>query len=175
MLDEGLSYLRLDGGKVFRFATRTIVASLNDVLERAGMTPEDIDLFIPHQANARIIDYAAKQFGLPDEKVVKNLDRYGNTSAASIPIALSEVLDEGRAKPGDTLALVGFGAGLTWASAIFTLGPLVSQDRQRQQGARAALNGAQASGGATGASRPVVRAPNLRRSEGDAGRRRWRV
>ena len=158
VLDEGLSYLRLDGGKVFRFATRTIVNSLNTVLEQAGMTPEDIDLFIPHQANARIIDYAARQFGLPEEKVVKNLDRYGNTSAASIPIALSEVLDEGRAQAGDTLALVGFGAGLTWAAALFTLGSLRSQDRQRQKeatGEKTALLDTQASGDGMESARPV--------------------
>jgi len=82
---------------------------------------DDIDLFVPHQANARIIEYAANEAGLPQEKVVVNVDRYGNTSAASVPLALAEALDEGRAQPGDTIAFVAFGAGLTWASAIFQL------------------------------------------------------
>ncbi|MEM6327176.1 MAG: beta-ketoacyl-ACP synthase III, partial [Bacteroidota bacterium] len=123
VIDERLHYLEMNGREVFKFATRTMGRSLMRVMREAGMGPDDIDLFIPHQANARIIEYAAKEFGLPDEKVVINVDRYGNTSAASIPIALSEALEAGRAKPGDTLAFVGFGAGLTWATSIFTLGP----------------------------------------------------
>ena len=125
-VDERLHYLRMDGRAVFRFATRTMGESLGRVMEQADMTPENIDLFVPHQANARIIEYAAKSFGLPMEKVVMNVERFGNTSAATIPIALSEALDQGRAKPGDTLAFVGFGAGLTWASCLFDLGPMVA-------------------------------------------------
>lgn len=124
VVDERLHYLRMNGREVFRFATRVMGESLQRVMAKAGVGPEAIDLFIPHQANARIIEYAAQAFELPPEKVVVNVDRYGNTSAASIPIALAEVLDEGRAKPGDTLALVGFGAGLTWAACLFDLGPL---------------------------------------------------
>ena len=115
--------LRMNGREVFKFATRTMVSSLEQVMEAADMTKDDIDLFVPHQANQRIIEYAAEQLGLPPEKVVMNVQRYGNTSAATIPIALSEALDEGRAQPGDTLAMVGFGAGLTWAAAIFDLAP----------------------------------------------------
>lgn len=136
VIDERMHYLEMNGREVFKFATRTMGQSLHRVMAEAGLTPDDIDLFVPHQANARIIEYAAKEFGLPDEKVVVNVDRYGNTSAASIPIALSEALDAGRAKPGDTLAFVGFGAGLTWATSIFTLGPFdahtASGDRQRE-------------------------------------------
>ncbi|MEM0962595.1 MAG: beta-ketoacyl-ACP synthase III, partial [Bacteroidota bacterium] len=140
VVDNRVHYLRMDGRAVFKFATRTMGESLQRVMEKAGVTVDDIDLFIPHQANARIIEYAAKQFGLPPEKVVMNVAEYGNTSAATIPIALSEALDDGRAKAGDTLAFVGFGAGLTWAACLFDLGPLAlasdpaGEDTERQQG-----------------------------------------
>ena len=135
-IDNRTHFLRMDGRAVFRFATRTMGESLQRVMAKAGAEVEDIDLFIPHQANARIIEYAAQQFGLPEDKVVMNLAEYGNTSAATIPIALSETLESGRAKPGDTLALVGFGAGLTWAACLFDLGPLaVEADRAAEPGA----------------------------------------
>jgi 3-oxoacyl-[acyl-carrier-protein] synthase-3 len=111
----------MNGRNVFRFATRIMNTALDEALEDAGMSVGDIDLFVPHQANARIIEYAANEAGLPHEKVVVNVDRYGNTSAASVPLALSEAFDDGRAKPGDTIALVAFGAGLTWAAAIVQL------------------------------------------------------
>ena len=126
-IDERLHYLRMDGRAVFKFATRTIVESVTRVLGQAGLAMDDIDLLIPHQANARIIEYAAENLGVPMEKVVMNVERFGNTSAASIPIALAEALDAGRARPGDRLALVGFGAGLTWAACAFQLGPLVAE------------------------------------------------
>ena len=122
-IDDGRQYLRMNGREVFKFATRTMVESLQQVMDAAGVTKDDVDLFIPHQANQRIIEYAAHKLDLPPEKVVLNVERYGNTSAATIPIALSEALDAGRAKPGDTLAMVGFGAGLTWAAAVFDLAP----------------------------------------------------
>ncbi len=124
-VDNRRQFIRMNGREVFRFATTTMGASLARTMKKAGVAPEDIALFVPHQANARIIEYAIQAMQLPPERVVMNVDRYGNTSAASIPIALSEALDEGRAKPGDTLAIVGFGAGLTWASAIVDLGPMV--------------------------------------------------
>ena len=114
--------IRMNGREVFKFATRVMVRALQEALDHADLTTDDIDLFIPHQANLRIIEYAVKQAGLPREKVYVNVDRYGNTSAASVPLALCEAFDEGRIKPGDTLAMVAFGAGLTWASAIFKLG-----------------------------------------------------
>ena len=123
-VDNRTHYLRMDGRAVFRFATQTMGEALARVMAKAGARVDDIDLFIPHQANARIIEYAAKQFNLPSEKVVMNVADYGNTSAATIPIALSEVLESGRAAAGDTLALVSFGAGLTWAACLFDLGPL---------------------------------------------------
>jgi hypothetical protein len=103
---------------VFRFATRILGKALRQTIQAAGLQTEDIDLFIPHQANARIIDSAARYVGLPQDKIFLNIDRYGNTSAASVPIALCEALDGGRAKVGDTLAFVAFGAGLTWAAAV---------------------------------------------------------
>lgn len=132
-IDERRQYLRMNGREVFKFATTTMGASLQRVMEKAGVTPGDVDLFIPHQANARIIEYAAKQMSLPPEKVVVNVERYGNTSAASVPIALSEALSDGRAKPGDTLALVAFGAGLTWAATIFDLGPTLTESPKRAE------------------------------------------
>ena len=128
-IDQRLHYLRMDGRAVFKFATRTMVESVGRVLGDAGLSLDDVDLLVPHQANARIIEYAAEQLGLPADKVVMNVERFGNTSAASIPIALSEVLDSGRAKAGDMLALVGFGAGLTWAACAFRLGSLVAVAR----------------------------------------------
>jgi len=121
-VDARLNYVRMNGREVFKFATRKMPETLEAVLGKAGLTVDDLDLLIPHQANLRIIEYAAGQLGIPMEKVVVNVDRYGNTSAASIPLALCEALDEGRARPGDTLALVAFGAGLTWASAVVRLG-----------------------------------------------------
>lgn len=114
--------IRMNGREVFKFATRVMGRALREALDQAGLTVDDIDLFIPHQANARIIEYAAQEAGLPMEKVMMNVDRYGNTSAASVPIALCEAFDAGRIRPGDTLAMVAFGAGLTWASCIFQLG-----------------------------------------------------
>ena len=120
-LDQGLHHIVMNGREVFKFATRVMGKSLRQALDKVDMTIEDIDLLIPHQANKRIIEFAMKLFKLPEEKVYVNIHKYGNTSAASIPLALVEALEEGRAKVGDTLAFVSFGAGLTWASAIVKL------------------------------------------------------
>ncbi|MBM3144440.1 MAG: ketoacyl-ACP synthase III [Chloroflexi bacterium] len=114
-------YLRMNGNEVFKFATRVLGKSLRQAIAKAGLTADDIDLIVPHQANVRIIESAARQAKLPMEKVFVNIHKYGNTSAASIPIALCEALEEGRARVGDTLAFVSFGAGLTWATAIVKL------------------------------------------------------
>ncbi len=121
-LDQGLHTLRMNGRQVFRFASRVLGKALRQAIQQAGMTVDDVDLFIPHQANARIIESAARYVGLPREKVFVNIERYGNTSAASIPIALCEAVEQGRAQPGDTLAFVAFGAGLTWAASVVKLG-----------------------------------------------------
>ena len=120
-LDQNLNYVRMNGREVFKFATRTLGSALREAIRDAGLTSDDIDLFIPHQANLRIIESAARIAGLPMEKVFVNIQKYGNTSAASIPIALCEALESGRARVGDTLAFVAFGAGLTWASAVVKL------------------------------------------------------
>jgi 3-oxoacyl-[acyl-carrier-protein] synthase-3 len=124
-IDQGLQYLKMNGRQIFRFATRVLGKALRQAIQEANLTTDDIDLFIPHQANARIIESAARYVNLPQEKVYVNIERYGNTSAASIPIALCEAFDEGRAKVGDTLAFVAFGAGLTWASAVVKIGERV--------------------------------------------------
>jgi 3-oxoacyl-[acyl-carrier-protein] synthase-3 len=137
----GDNYLRMNGREVFKFATSKMVQSLDQVMTDAGITADDIDLFIPHQANARIIEYAAQQAGIPMEKVVMNVERYGNTSAATIPIALAEAFDAGRAKPGDTLAFVGFGAGLTWAACIFQLAAKPAAPKEAKQHAHPAIEG----------------------------------
>ncbi|HLT58775.1 MAG: ketoacyl-ACP synthase III [Limnochordales bacterium] len=110
-------YVRMCGNDVFKFAVRVIEEASLEVLRRAGLTPSDVNLFIPHQANIRIIDAAARRLGLDWERIVVNVDRYGNTSAASIPIALGEALEAGRIRPGDYIVTVGFGAGLTWGAA----------------------------------------------------------
>ncbi|HEY43471.1 MAG TPA: ketoacyl-ACP synthase III [Anaerolineae bacterium] len=121
-LDQGLHYLRMNGRQIFRFATRVLGKALHQAIQQAGLTTDDIDLFVPHQANSRIIESAARYVGLPREKVFINIEQYGNTSAASIPIAMCEALEQGRIKTGDTVAFVAFGAGLTWASAVVKLG-----------------------------------------------------
>lgn len=117
-LEKKMHFIRMNGPEVFKFATRVLGEALRQVIQRAGLQTQDIDLFIPHQANIRIIESAAKSAGLPPEKIFVNIHKYGNTSAASIPMALAEALEDGRAKVGSTLAFVAFGAGLTWASAV---------------------------------------------------------
>ncbi len=121
-VDQGLHFLRMNGRKVYRFASRVIGRALEQAIEEANLTVDDIDLFIPHQANARIIESAAHHVGLPPERVFVNIEKYGNTSAASIPIALCEASEGGRVHQGDTLAFVAFGAGLTWAAAVVRIG-----------------------------------------------------
>jgi 3-oxoacyl-[acyl-carrier-protein] synthase-3 len=121
-VDERRQYLRMDGPEVFKFAVRTLASSLKRTIYQAGLTPDDIDLFIPHQANARIIEAAARQMRVPLDKFYMNLDRYGNTSAASVPLAMVEAIEEGRLKDGDLVAMCAFGAGLTWASLVMQMG-----------------------------------------------------
>lgn len=113
-----LHFIHMNGNEVFKFAVKVMGESALKALEAAGVEPDQVDILIPHQANNRIIQSAAKRLKLPMEKVIVNVDRYGNTSAASIPIALREAIDNGRVKDGSTLVLVGFGAGLTWASCV---------------------------------------------------------
>jgi len=121
-LARGAHYIQMDGPAVFRFAVQIIVDSTREVLDAAHLTVEDVDLFVPHQANRRIIDAAVRTLELPSDRVFINLDRYGNTSAASIPIALTEAIEGGRLHPGDNILMSGFGAGLTWGTALFQWG-----------------------------------------------------
>lgn len=113
-----LHYIYMSGGDVFKFAVRAMGASAEAALEKAGLTKEDIDFLVPHQANIRIIDAAVKRLGVSKDKVVVNLDRYGNMSAASIPVALDEAVRKGSIQQGDHLVLVGFGGGLTWGATV---------------------------------------------------------
>lgn len=122
VIDRGDNYLTMNGREVFKFATRVLPQSLQAILAQSGMSLEEVDLLIPHQANARIIDMAVRSLKLDPKKVFLNLHKYGNTSAASIPIALVEALEEDKIKPGDKVAMVSFGAGLTWASAMVEWG-----------------------------------------------------
>jgi 3-oxoacyl-[acyl-carrier-protein] synthase-3 len=116
-VSSGNHYIKMDGKAVFRFASRVMADATQKVVARAGLTLDEVDLVVPHQANLRIIQNSVlKQLKFPEEKVVVNLQRYGNTSTASIPIALCEAIDDGRVKPGNKLVFVGFGAGLTWAA-----------------------------------------------------------
>jgi 3-oxoacyl-[acyl-carrier-protein] synthase-3 len=112
-LARGEHYIRMEGKETYRYATKTMATTALKAIERAGWKPEEIDLFIPHQANVRIIESVAKGLGLPMDRMFVNLDRYGNTSAASVGMALAEAVDSGRIKIGDKIVLVAFGAGLT--------------------------------------------------------------
>jgi 3-oxoacyl-[acyl-carrier-protein] synthase-3 len=115
--DEG-RYVRMNGPEVYKFATRVVVESSMRCLEAAGLGVGDVDVFVPHQANRRIIDHAARRLGLDEDKVVANVDRYGNTSAGSIPICLDEAWSGGRIEAGDVVLMVGFGGGLAWGSCV---------------------------------------------------------
>ncbi len=119
--DHG-GYLDMDGKEIFRRAVRVVVDSAEQALADAGMTADDVDLLVPHQANLRIIQAACQRLGIPAERTAVVIDRYGNTSSASIPLALDDALAHGRVGPGDRLLLSGFGGGMTWASAVLRWG-----------------------------------------------------
>lgn len=112
------SLISMEGTQVFKFAIQAVPYCVEEVLRRSGKTVEDVDLFVFHQANARIIDAAVKRYHIPPEKVYKNIQDYGNTSAASIPLVLGELHEQGRIRPGDAILVVGFGGGLTWGGAL---------------------------------------------------------
>jgi 3-oxoacyl-[acyl-carrier-protein] synthase-3 len=127
-LQTGKHFIEMDGKEVFRFATRVMVQATHEALDNSGIGLDELDWIIPHQANIRIIEAAARGLKLPLERFVVNLDRYGNTSTASIPIATVEAIEDGRLQPGDKIVFVGFGAGLTWgALAAEWTGPLPSE------------------------------------------------
>ena len=116
--DDPQSFVKMNGREVFKFATRVMIYSANRVLEACGRTIEDVDVYVPHQANVRIIDHAVKKLGVPREKVVVNVDRYGNTSSGSIPLALADAAKAGMLEPGALVLMTGMGAGLTWGSTL---------------------------------------------------------
>ncbi|EGT0013646.1 ketoacyl-ACP synthase III [Clostridium perfringens] len=115
------NYINMNGREIFKFATKVMEESIVEILEKENIKIEDIDAIIPHQANLRIIDYVVKRLGIPREKFITNLQNYGNTSGASIPIALCESINEGNLKKGDNIIMVGFGGGLTWGAALIKL------------------------------------------------------
>ena len=112
------SFVKMNGREVYKFATRVLVSSAQKLLDEVGMTVDDVDVYVPHQANIRIIDHAAKKLGFPPEKVVVNVEKYGNTSSGSIPLALADAAADGRLKPGAKVLMTGMGAGLTWGSGL---------------------------------------------------------
>jgi 3-oxoacyl-[acyl-carrier-protein] synthase-3 len=116
--DDAGRFVKMNGREVFKFATRVMVTSAEAILEECGLTVDDVDVYVPHQANVRIIDHAVRKLGFPEEKVVVNVDRYGNTSSGSIPLALADAAADGRLRPGKLVLMTGMGAGLTWGSAL---------------------------------------------------------
>ncbi|PJF43551.1 MAG: 3-oxoacyl-ACP synthase [Phototrophicales bacterium] len=121
-IDNRNGYIKMDGRRVFKFASRTVAQSLKRVIDQAGLLPDDIDLFIPHQANARIVEAGARLLRQPVDKFYMNIHKYGNTSTASVPLAMVEAIEEGRLKDGDKVAMIAFGAGLTWATVVVQMG-----------------------------------------------------
>jgi 3-oxoacyl-[acyl-carrier-protein] synthase-3 len=115
---EGLHFVKMNGREVFKFATRVLISSAESVLAECGRTIEEVDVYVPHQANVRIIQYAVQRLGIPDEKVVIDVDRYGNTSSGSIPLALGDAKEDGRLRAGQLVLMTGMGAGLTWGSGL---------------------------------------------------------
>ena len=116
--DDPEQFVKMNGREVFKFATRVLVQSARAVLDRCGTSVGDVDVYVPHQANVRIIEHATKKLGIPSERVVINVDRYGNTSSGSIPLALADARADGRLRPGSLVLMTGMGAGLTWGSAL---------------------------------------------------------
>jgi 3-oxoacyl-[acyl-carrier-protein] synthase-3 len=114
----GQHYAKMNGREVFKFATRVLVDSAEKVLDECGVAVDDVDVYVPHQANVRIIEHARRKLGIPEERTVVNVDRYGNTSSGSIPLALSDAESDGRLQPGELVLMTGMGAGLTWGSAL---------------------------------------------------------
>lgn len=121
-IDRRLHYIQMNGSEVFKFAVRIMGDACLEALAACGLGKEDVDVFVPHQANWRIIDAAARRLGVPEERVVVNIDRYGNMSSASVPVALAQAVRAGRVRPGDIVVLVAFGAGLTWGATVLRWG-----------------------------------------------------
>ena len=115
---QRLHFVKMNGREVFKFATRVLVSSAQAVLAECGRSIEDVDVYVPHQANVRIIEHARQKLGIPEEKTVIDVDRYGNTSSGSIPLALADAKADGRLRPGQLVLMTGMGAGLTWGSGL---------------------------------------------------------
>ncbi|MEE9214102.1 MAG: 3-oxoacyl-[acyl-carrier-protein] synthase III C-terminal domain-containing protein, partial [Thermodesulfobacteriota bacterium] len=120
-LKDRAHFLKMKGNDVFKVAVKMMESSTIEALEKAGISHEDIDLFIPHQANSRILEVLRKRLGISSDKIFSNLEKYGNTSSASVPLALDEAIRSGKAKEGDTILFSVFGAGFTWGSAVVKL------------------------------------------------------
>ena len=116
--DESEKYVKMNGREVYKFATRVLVSSAEKLLAECGRAVDEIDVYVPHQANIRIMDHAARKLGIPTEKMVVNVDRYGNTSSGSIPLALADAREDGRLRDGALVLMTGMGAGLTWGSSL---------------------------------------------------------
>jgi 3-oxoacyl-[acyl-carrier-protein] synthase-3 len=129
-VSAGQHYLQMNGREVFKFATRVIVSSAQKILADHGFDIKDVNLFVPHQANIRIIETAARKLGISPDRVFSNLSRYGNTSCASIPLSLDEAAREGRIRPGDLVLMTGFGAGLSWGSCLARFGDFRTYDKE---------------------------------------------
>jgi 3-oxoacyl-[acyl-carrier-protein] synthase-3 len=119
LIDEGAQFMTMEGREVFKFAVTKMIEATDTALQKANLRKSDLDWLIPHQANKRIIDSAAKYLEMPEDKVIVNIHEYGNTSAASIPIALSEAVQAGKIKDGDVIVFVGFGGGLSWGAVTW--------------------------------------------------------
>jgi 3-oxoacyl-[acyl-carrier-protein] synthase-3 len=118
LFEDPDKFVKMNGREVYKFATRVLVSSAEKLLDELGLTVDDVDVYIPHQANIRIINHAARKLGVPSEKVVINVQRYGNTSSGSIPLALADGIADGRVRPGAKVLMTGMGAGLTWGSSL---------------------------------------------------------
>jgi 3-oxoacyl-[acyl-carrier-protein] synthase-3 len=116
--DESEKYVKMNGREVFKFATRVLVSSAEKLLAECGRSVDEVDVYVPHQANVRIMDHAARKLGIPGQKMVVNVDRYGNTSSGSIPLALADARSDGRLRDGALVLMTGMGAGLTWGSSL---------------------------------------------------------
>jgi 3-oxoacyl-[acyl-carrier-protein] synthase-3 len=129
---QGKHFIRMQGRETFKLAVKSMADAAEEAIAEAGVTPEDIDIMIPHQANTRIIDAVVKRLRFPDEKVFVNIHKYGNTSAASIPIAIAEAAEQGRLKKGDRVLLCAFGAGFTWGAAVMEWWGVPIPDRREK-------------------------------------------
>ena len=152
-------YLRMDGQEVFRRAVRGITLSVQRTLERAGARPEDVALFVPHQANVRIVNAVLPRVGIPPERTLRTIDRYGNTSAASVPLSLAEVAESGRVGPGDLVLMCGFGAGMAVGTALWRWGTAA--------GASSAAPVPSSGPGAAAATPPAATKPRRRAKAGE--------